>query len=96
MNEKVVLPDAQFELRATVEHRGALVTRSTTGPLSADVGNTDPAYRKEGPLGVALETFESRVARAVALDDSEEGGRAPPTSSTSSPRSRRACWRPRR
>ena len=49
---------------------------STAGPLSAEVGNTDPAYRKEGPLGVALETFESRVARAVPLDDSEEAARS--------------------
>src|SRR5881392_3443456 len=54
--EKVSLPGATFDLRATVEHRGALVIRSSEGPLSADVSNTDPAYRKEGALGVALET----------------------------------------
>jgi 2,3-bisphosphoglycerate-independent phosphoglycerate mutase len=76
VNEKVSLPGATFELRATVEHRGALVIRSSAGPLSADVGNTDPAYRKEGPLGVALETFENRVATAEPLDDSEEARRA--------------------
>jgi 2,3-bisphosphoglycerate-independent phosphoglycerate mutase len=76
VNEKVVLPEARFDLRATVEHRGALVIRSSSGPLSAEVGNTDPAYRKEGPLGVALETFESRVIPAEPLDGSEAAVRA--------------------
>jgi 2,3-bisphosphoglycerate-independent phosphoglycerate mutase len=76
VNEKVVLPEARFDLRATVEHRGALVIRSSSGPLSSEVGNTDPAYRKEGPLGVALETFESRVIPAQALDGSEAAVRA--------------------
>ena len=70
------LPDADFELRATVEHRGALVIRSRTGPLSANVTNTDPAYAKHGNLGVALETFEDRPARCEPLDDSEEARRA--------------------
>lgn len=69
VNRKLSLPDATFELRATVEHRGVLVIRSTEGPLSAEVSNTDPAYRKEGHLGVALETFESEVARCEPLDD---------------------------
>lgn len=58
VDEKLKLPRATFELRATVEHRGTLVIRSEQGPLSADVTNTDPAYRKEGHLGVGLETFE--------------------------------------
>ncbi|RPJ13244.1 MAG: hypothetical protein EHM22_04860 [Actinobacteria bacterium] len=57
-------------MRATVEHRGVLVIRSNEGPLSAEVSNTDPAYRKEGHLGVALETFEPEVARCEPLDDS--------------------------
>jgi 2,3-bisphosphoglycerate-independent phosphoglycerate mutase len=64
VNEKVRLPGAKAELRATVEHRGALVIRSGDGPLSAAVTNTDPAYAKQGSLGVALETFENRVAEA--------------------------------
>lgn len=46
------------------------------GSLSANVTNTDPAYAKEGHLGVALETFENRVATAEALDDSEEAARS--------------------
>jgi len=76
VNEKLTLPGASAELRATVEHRGALVFRSTEGPLSANVTNTDPAYAKEGSLGVALERFENKVAMAEPLDDSEESGRA--------------------
>jgi 2,3-bisphosphoglycerate-independent phosphoglycerate mutase len=76
VNLSLKLPGATFELRATVEHRGALVIRSSEGPLSANVTNTDPAYAKEGSLGVALETFENRVAEAAPLDGSEEAARA--------------------
>jgi 2,3-bisphosphoglycerate-independent phosphoglycerate mutase len=76
VNRGLKLPQASFELKATVEHRGALVIRSAQGPLSANVSNTDPAYGKEGSLGVALETFENRAALAEALDGSEEARRA--------------------
>jgi 2,3-bisphosphoglycerate-independent phosphoglycerate mutase len=69
VNRKLKLPGASFELRATIEHRGALVIRAADARLSAAVSNTDPAYRKEGPLGVALETFAPEVARAEPLDD---------------------------
>ncbi|MBI3649370.1 MAG: phosphoglycerate mutase, partial [Actinobacteria bacterium] len=73
VNTQLELPGASFELRATVEHRGALVIRSTDGSgLSANVTNTDPAYRREGHLGVALETFEPRVVTCEPLDGSEE------------------------
>jgi 2,3-bisphosphoglycerate-independent phosphoglycerate mutase len=75
--ERVRLPDATFDLRATVEHRGALVIRPTDDrPLSAEVSNTDPAYRRQGALGVALETFEPVVVTAEALEDSEAARRA--------------------
>jgi 2,3-bisphosphoglycerate-independent phosphoglycerate mutase len=76
VNRALVLPGATFELLATVEHRGALVIRSDQGPLSAAVTNTDPAYSKEGTLGVALETFENRPAIAEPLNDSEEAVRS--------------------
>jgi 2,3-bisphosphoglycerate-independent phosphoglycerate mutase len=76
VNRTLRLPNATFELRATVEHRGVLVIHSNEGTLSANVTNTDPAYRKEGHLGVALETFEPEVARCEPLDDSEAGRRA--------------------
>ncbi|TMK86834.1 MAG: 2,3-bisphosphoglycerate-independent phosphoglycerate mutase [Actinobacteria bacterium] len=76
VNERLRLPAARFDLRATVEHRGALVIRSNEGPLSAEVSNTDPAYARQGTLGVALETFEDRVAEATPLDDSDGARRA--------------------
>lgn len=76
VNEKLKLPGATFELRSTVEHRGVLVFRSEVGPLSAQVTNTDPAYRKEGSLGVALETFELEVARCEPLENTDAAGRA--------------------
>ena len=71
------LPGATYELRAAAEHRGALVIRSDDGtPLSAAVTNTDPAYRREGRLGVAVETFDPVVVRAEALENTEAARRA--------------------
>jgi 2,3-bisphosphoglycerate-independent phosphoglycerate mutase len=72
VNAKLTIPGAALELRATVEHRGALVIQSLRGPLSANISNTDPAYAKQGSLGVALETFENRVARSEPLDGTPE------------------------
>jgi 2,3-bisphosphoglycerate-independent phosphoglycerate mutase len=82
VNRSVELPGATFELRATVEHRGALVIRSKEGALSAEVSNTDPAYARQGSLGVALESFEDRVAWAEPLDDTEAARRAAELTST--------------
>ena len=76
VNRELGLPGATFRLTATVEHRGALVIRDGAGPLSAEVTNTDPAYRKEGPLGVALETFPNEVARCEPLEDTDQARRA--------------------
>jgi 2,3-bisphosphoglycerate-independent phosphoglycerate mutase len=76
VNEQLRLPKATFELRATVEHRGVLTIRSREGPLSGEVTNTDPAYRREGLLGVALEDFESEVVHCEPLEDTEAAWRA--------------------
>jgi 2,3-bisphosphoglycerate-independent phosphoglycerate mutase len=76
VNDTLTLPDATFELRATVEHRGALVIHPAEGSLSANVTNTDPAYRREGHLGVALETFDPVVVTAEPLDGSDDARRA--------------------
>jgi 2,3-bisphosphoglycerate-independent phosphoglycerate mutase len=72
VNQLLQLPEATFELRATVEHRGALVIRSQLGPLSAQVTNTDPAYARQGPMGVALETFGDQVLAAEPIEDTPE------------------------
>lgn len=76
VNEQLRLPAAAFELRATVEHRGALVIRSDAGPLSAEITNTDPAYAKQGSLGVALETFSPEVDRSEPLEETDAARRA--------------------
>jgi 2,3-bisphosphoglycerate-independent phosphoglycerate mutase len=77
VSEQLRLPGASFELQATVEHRGVLLIRSDdASALSAEVANTDPAYRKEGSLGVALETFEPEVVRCEPLEDTEGAIRA--------------------
>jgi 2,3-bisphosphoglycerate-independent phosphoglycerate mutase len=63
INSKVKLtsvPGASLEFKNTIEHRGVLVIRCG-GTLSAEVSNTDPAYGREGMLGVALEKFEDVV-----------------------------------
>jgi len=75
VNGHLRLPGATFELQATVEHRGVVVIRSSEA-LSAAISNTDPAYSKQGSLGVALETFEDRVARSEPLEESEGARRA--------------------
>jgi 2,3-bisphosphoglycerate-independent phosphoglycerate mutase len=77
VNSKLSLPGATFDLKATIEHRGALVIRTTDGKeLSAEVSNTDPAYRREGHLGVALETFEPKVVECTPLDDDPASAKA--------------------
>ena len=76
VNEHLDLSGATFTLKATVEHRGSLVIRAVDGPLSAEVTNTDPAYRKDGSLGVALETFEPVVAHCEPMADTDEAHRA--------------------
>ena len=61
VQDKVHLEGASFDFRATIGHRGVLVIRSEQGGLSAEVENSDPAYGREGALGVAKETFDNRV-----------------------------------
>lgn len=68
VQEEVALPDASFEFQATIGHRGSLVLRSDHGPLSAEVANSDPAYGRQGALGVAKETFENRVVEVAPLE----------------------------
>ena len=74
VQEKVSIPGASFDLRATIGHRGVLVLRSDAGPLSAEVENSDPAYGRQGALGVALEKFDNHVVHVapVAGHESDE------------------------
>ncbi|MEA2459921.1 MAG: 2,3-bisphosphoglycerate-independent phosphoglycerate mutase [Actinomycetota bacterium] len=74
VQEKVAIPGATFEFKATIGHRGVLVLRSDEGPLSAEVENSDPAYGRQGALGVAKETFDNHVVhvRPVAGHEDDE------------------------
>lgn len=74
VNEKVELTSypATFVFKNTVEHRAVLVIRSTDRPLSGQVSNTDPAYGREGLLGVALKTFEKKVQKCEPLADATD------------------------
>ena len=71
VQDKVTIPGASFEFRATIGHRGVLVLRSDEGPLSAEVENSDPAYGRQGALGVALETFDNHVVRVTPVSGHE-------------------------
>jgi 2,3-bisphosphoglycerate-independent phosphoglycerate mutase len=72
VQEKVSLPGASFDFRATIGHRGVLVLRSDEGALSAEVENSDPAYGREGALGVALETFDNHVVHVAPVSGHED------------------------
>jgi 2,3-bisphosphoglycerate-independent phosphoglycerate mutase len=79
VQNEVSLEDVQFDFRATVGHRGVLVLRSSRGPLSAEVENSDPAYGRQGSLGVAKETFDNRVVTVTPVEghgDNEAAVRA--------------------
>ncbi len=70
LNAGVKLEGAEATFLATSEHRGVLHIR-TDDKLGAEISNTDPAYERRGPLGIALETFEPYPLEAKPLNDSE-------------------------
>jgi 2,3-bisphosphoglycerate-independent phosphoglycerate mutase len=72
VQDRAVIPEATFDFRATVGHRGVLVLRSTEGTLSAEVVNSDPAYGREGALGVAKEKFENKVVHVTPIAGYED------------------------
>jgi 2,3-bisphosphoglycerate-independent phosphoglycerate mutase len=73
----VKLDGVDFDFRATVGHRGCLVLRADSGRLSAEVQNSDPAYARQGALGVALEKFDNYVVDVAPLEghESDEAAR---------------------
>ncbi|MPZ70216.1 MAG: 2,3-bisphosphoglycerate-independent phosphoglycerate mutase [Actinobacteria bacterium] len=72
VQKRVSIGKGSFEFKATVGHRGVLVLRSEEGPLSAEVENSDPAYGREGSLGVAKETFDDHVVRVAPVSGHED------------------------
>ncbi|MDR5682797.1 MAG: 2,3-bisphosphoglycerate-independent phosphoglycerate mutase [Armatimonadota bacterium] len=76
VNRRVRLTGARFALRASVGHRCVVVFYDDHGPLSASIGNTDPAYARVGGLGVAAADFADEIQDCVPLDDSTQARRA--------------------
>jgi 2,3-bisphosphoglycerate-independent phosphoglycerate mutase len=70
VNASVKLAGAEATFLATSEHRGVLHLRADQ-PLDAEISNSDPAYERRGPLGVALESFEPRPQLCASLDDKD-------------------------
>jgi 2,3-bisphosphoglycerate-independent phosphoglycerate mutase len=70
INDNVKIHDGTAIFLATSEHRAVLHLR-TDVPLGAEISNSDPAYERRGPLGIALEIFEPYPKRVEALDGSE-------------------------
>jgi 2,3-bisphosphoglycerate-independent phosphoglycerate mutase len=76
VQDKVRVGGATFEFRATVGHRGVLVLRAHEGTLSAEVENSDPAYGRQGALGVAKETFDNAVVHVTPVAGHENDASA--------------------
>ena len=78
VNRTLHLDGATFDLRATIEHRGALVIRTDDGEaLSASVTNTDPAYERRGqPRRRARDVRTRRGDRHAARVDARGRPRA--------------------
>ncbi len=72
VQEKVKLDDADFRFVATVGHRGVVVFYPRSGRFSAAVENSDPAYGRQGLLGVAKEVFDERVVHVTPLEGDED------------------------
>lgn len=72
VQREVKIPGLDFDFRATIGHRGVLVLRSQSGPLSAEVENSDPAYGRQGALGVAKETFDNKVVHVTPVAGHED------------------------
>lgn len=74
LNEGVRLrPPAEVVFKHTVGHRLVVRIRMPGVRLSANITNTDPAYRRVSGMGVAAQEPQAmRVERAVPLDESEE------------------------
>ncbi len=60
------------KFRATVAHRAVAVLGSEERPLSPNVENVDPAYRRSGLISVAVREFKPLIRECVPLEESPE------------------------
>ena len=75
VNQSARLRDlTDFELKATIGHRCALVLRDKDRHLSAAISNLDPAYERKGKLTIARTDLQlpTAIPQCVPLDESTE------------------------
>lgn len=65
----VALEGVGFDIMAFRRHRGIVGLRSDTLPLSGNVSNTDPGFRKVGAFGIPVADFAPRPLPCEPLDD---------------------------
>ena len=67
---------ADFELKATIGHRCALVFRGGRRALSSAISNLDPAYERKGSLTLARTDLKlpTPIPRCVPLDNERAAG----------------------
>ena len=65
---------AEFELRATIGHRCALVFRGGRRRLSSAISNLDPAYKRKGNLTIAQTDLKlpTPIPQCAPLDNTEQ------------------------
>lgn len=73
INEQVELEahPVSLEIKSTVAYRAALVIRTENSPLSGNISNTDPAYKRINSVGVADLDAEMVLKTCNPLDDTE-------------------------
>lgn len=76
INSKVILTNATFEFKNTVAHRGVLVIRGMHSRLSGRITNTDPAYKRDGLFGAAVEDSVNSVIESQPLPDYKSSAEA--------------------
>ena len=73
INEGVDLSKYQinFKLLAFGHHRGILCFYSKEKPLSGNISNTDPGFKKDGVWGYPVSNYEQKPQKCYPLDDTE-------------------------
>ncbi len=64
--------DGYVRVKATIGHRAVVIIGSKSHKLSPMVENSDPAYRREGLISVAVEKVEPYIRRIEPLEDTLE------------------------
>ena len=76
IQKDVHLPGASIQFVQTSNYHACVVIRSTSGPLSSDVDNADPGYRRYGRFSVAVPAAPTGMVGARPLASNEAAQRA--------------------